>query len=319
MGLPTEKIIRIDFGHLKTINPIVLKRLFQSTSALSQEVSKLKPDLVVTNTARAFVLVGLSRLAVDKVAFIRDYDYPKFIFKVLKERFSKLMFVSNDVKRFYDSSGEVIYVPSDMGQQVEQLAESTRKKTRQSWGVGEEDILVGYAGRLVGWKGVLTLVQAMATTQNQNIKAVIAGTGSGQEDNIEERVGQLVTSLGLEGRVKLTGFIDDMAPFFKALDIFTLTSVQPEPFATTVVASASAKVPVIATSVGGTSEFVKNNLTGLLVEPAQPEQLKEAIIKLATDKTLRAKLVKEAYSLSCDFTEEKVNTKILKIYEKFKQ
>ena len=52
--------------------------------------------------------------------------------------------------------------------------------------------------------------------------------------------------------------------------------------------------PVIGTNVGGVPDIIKNNETGLLVEPENSIQISEAINKLLNDRILRDKLTENA-------------------------
>jgi glycosyltransferase involved in cell wall biosynthesis len=52
----------------------------------------------------------------------------------------------------------------------------------------------------------------------------------------------------------------------------------------------AARLPVIATSVGGTPEIIESGVTGLLVSPADPRALSAAILQLLNDKELRRRL-----------------------------
>ena len=76
------------------------------------------------------------------------------------------------------------------------------------------------------------------------------------------------------------------------------------------------KVPVIATNVGGISELVKHNQTGILVSSQNPEKLKIAINKLLENFELQEILKENAYNfiLEC-FTWEKLLPKYIKFYK----
>ncbi len=76
------------------------------------------------------------------------------------------------------------------------------------------------------------------------------------------------------------------------------------------------KIPVIATSVGGIPELVKNNETGLLTEPENSELLLKKINELLDDKSLQQKLSLNAFDfVTRDFTWEKILPKYIQFYE----
>jgi glycosyltransferase involved in cell wall biosynthesis len=76
------------------------------------------------------------------------------------------------------------------------------------------------------------------------------------------------------------------------------------------------KVPVIATNVGGISELVKHNQTGILVSSQNPEKLKIAINKLLENFELQEILKENAYNFILEyFTWEKLLPKYIKFYK----
>ena len=87
-------------------------------------------------------------------------------------------------------------------------------------------------------------------------------------------------------------YIPDAFRYLKAFDIFVLPSIK-EGFPWVVLEAMAAEVPIIATRVGALPEIIEDNKNGILINPAKPEELAEAIKKLAKNKDLREKLSKE--------------------------
>jgi len=76
------------------------------------------------------------------------------------------------------------------------------------------------------------------------------------------------------------------------------------------------KVPVIATNVGGISELVKHNQTGILVPSPNPEKLKIAINDLLENFELQEILKENAYNFILEyFTWDKLLPKYVKFYK----
>ena len=76
------------------------------------------------------------------------------------------------------------------------------------------------------------------------------------------------------------------------------------------------KIPVIATSVGDIPEVVKNNETGVLVSPNDPQSLLEAINSLLEDKDKASKMAENAYDLIIEnFTWDKLISKYVDFYK----
>ena len=77
------------------------------------------------------------------------------------------------------------------------------------------------------------------------------------------------------------------------------------------------KIPVIATSVGDIPEVIKNNETGILVPPNDPQSLLDAVNSLLEDREKTSKMVEHAYDFIIEnFTWEVLLPKYIEIYEK---
>ncbi len=76
------------------------------------------------------------------------------------------------------------------------------------------------------------------------------------------------------------------------------------------------KIPVIATAVGGIPELIKNNETGLLIEPENPEILLKKINQLLLDQPLREKISSNGYNFVINnFTWKKILPNYIKFYK----
>jgi glycosyltransferase involved in cell wall biosynthesis len=82
--------------------------------------------------------------------------------------------------------------------------------------------------------------------------------------------------------VLLLGERRDMPELFAASDLVVLPSLS-EALPTVLMEAAAMGKPVVATQVGGTPEIVRHELTGLLVSPADPAALAQAVSALLLD------------------------------------
>ncbi len=76
------------------------------------------------------------------------------------------------------------------------------------------------------------------------------------------------------------------------------------------------KIPVVATSVGDIPEVIKNNETGILVSPNDPQSLLEAINSLLENKEKASKIAEHAHDFIIkNFTWEKLISKYIDFYK----
>lgn len=139
-------------------------------------------------------------------------------------------------------------------------------------------------------KGYPYLIEAIKTMIAKNPPAVEkyrwVFIGDGPEiDNIKK----LAKEQGVENYIKFLGQYDNAYKYLKAFDYFVLPSIK-EGLPYTLLEAGLAGAPTISTRVGGIPEIITDQKTGLLVAPANPLSLAEAMEKISTDSELANKL-----------------------------
>ena len=157
-----------------------------------------------------------------------------------------------------------------------------------------------FAGRLGPQKAVGVLLAALADVDGASL--VVAGDGP-ERAALERRAAEL----GLDGRVRFIGSVprETVLRLFRAADAAVLPSAW-ENFPHTVVEALAVGCPVIATSVGGVPEVVRDGENGLLVAPNDASALAEAIERFFTDAALRERLAAAAPASVVGYSEESV-------------
>jgi glycosyltransferase involved in cell wall biosynthesis len=102
-----------------------------------------------------------------------------------------------------------------------------------------------------------------------------------------------VLDLGLEHRVRLLGHWTRVPAQLRSLDIFVLAS-KFEPFGVAILEAKAAGVAIVATRVNEVPEILSDGESGLLTPPEDPDGMARALVMLATDPALRARLGRRA-------------------------
>jgi glycogen(starch) synthase len=141
-------------------------------------------------------------------------------------------------------------------------------------------------GRHVPQKGFDILVRAFARAELPDHDLVIAGDGP-ERPRLEEHA----RNLGISPRVRFPGKADraTTVALFKGCEFFVLPSRQ-EPMGIVNLEAMAAGKAVVASRVGGVPEIVVDGVTGILVEPENPEPLAAVLPLLAADADLRSRL-----------------------------
>lgn len=147
-------------------------------------------------------------------------------------------------------------------------------------------------GRLTSWKGQAEFIESLAQIRHLPFTALCIGEidkGSSYVKTINEKIARYK----LEDKVKLVGHCDDMPAAIMTGDLIVSASTsQPEAFGKVAIEAMAMAKPIVATGHGGSLETIVNNVTGLLVEPGNIQQMAETIARLLHDGQFRKKLGK---------------------------
>ncbi len=151
------------------------------------------------------------------------------------------------------------------GVDTARFAPGDKAAARAALGLPQDVPLVGVAARLEPVKGVDLAVAAMALLPPGAL-LVVAGDG-GQAQALRAQA----AALGVAERVRFLGLVQDMAGFYRALDVYCLPS-RNEGLPLALLEAQSSGLPVVATRVGGVPAAV-DPLSATLVPPEDPAAL----------------------------------------------
>lgn len=153
---------------------------------------------------------------------------------------------------------------------------------RESFGVGENEILFGYIGGFRAEKNLGLLLRAFHSAQLPNAKLLMVGEGPCRSE-LEEAV----RDLGIQSKVIFTGHQLDPAPFLSMLDVFVMSSATEQVSNAQLEAMASG-LPVICTDVGDCRDLLGATASSCLVPPGDMNAFKCALHEIGTNLELRA-------------------------------
>ena len=169
------------------------------------------------------------------------------------------------------------------------------------------DKFIIFAGRLATNKGIPDLIKAISLEGSKRFDLVVMGADMGLGEDLDK--------LALSKNVKMhrIGHVDDETyrSALSAAEVLVLPS-EYEAFGIVLLEAAAARTPVVAASVGGTSEAMSEGKNGLLVDYSDPKSLSEAIFTILDDD----KLSKELGSFGRDFAKNFSWSNIVDLMEK---
>ena len=177
-----------------------------------------------------------------------------------------------------------------------------------------DGIVLMAAGRLTWAKGYEDLIQALAilVKEDDRIYCLVAGDGE-----LRESLQTLIEQMGLPQHIILLGHLSrqKVLSLIASCDIFVMPS-RSEGTPIALLEAASFGKPIVATSVGGIPELVKNEDECLLVESGDVFELANSIRRLIQDKALSKRLGEGAYRrVRSDFSIDAQALSTIQTYE----
>lgn len=160
--------------------------------------------------------------------------------------------------------------------------EDARARARALLGVGEDAPVIGMVANLRPVKRVDVFVRAAALVRAARPDAVFVVAGEGPERQALE---ELARSLGLGGSLRLLGRRLDVPRLLPGFDVGVLTS-DSESFSNSLLEFMAAGLPVVTTDVGGCREALDGSEAGMVVAPANHEEVAESVLAILGDPEL---------------------------------
>jgi glycosyltransferase involved in cell wall biosynthesis len=201
-------------------------------------------------------------------------------------------------------------VPSGVPVRAFRAASPGRDAARGALGIPRDAFVVAALGRLVPIKGFDLLIEALPPLAAAVPTARLLVIGDGPlRDQFERRA----EALGMSPRLTITGARTDVPAVLAAADVLAAPS-RNEGMGRAIVEAMALGVPVVGTRVGGIPAVIVDGESGRLVDPENAAALAGALIELALDDRLRAKLGEGAAERSELFSTEVSAARLLAVY-----
>ncbi len=169
-----------------------------------------------------------------------------------------------------------------------------------------------FVGRLEPRKGIRTLFQAMnkVVRKNKNVRLIVVGKGALKN----------LYSYGLREAKDYVVFehfvpFEELPRYYATCDIFCSPATGNESFGIVLLEAMASGKPVVATSIPGYRDVVRNGIDGKLVPPRNPYRLAVALLNFIKDPTLREKMGKEGRKRSLSYSWDNVSRQVEEFYK----
>jgi glycosyltransferase involved in cell wall biosynthesis len=253
-------------------------------AALARLARRRNAALVHSNTSVVLGGAPAARLAgIPHVWHVREI-YAAFgrgfaVYRRLLERAAALPCVSDAVRAQFGPAAPALTVHDGLAIDP---TRAPRAAARAALGLPEAAFVVALLGRIASWKGQDVLMRALAALPEDGVALIAGAPWPGDEAQLE-RLRGLAASLGVGGRVRFAGVLEDPGLVFGAADVVAVPSTLPDPFPNSALEAAAAGCCVVGAGHGGLVEMLRDGETGLLVAPGDPAALAAVLRALRDD------------------------------------
>ena len=185
---------------------------------------------------------------------------------------------------------KVVYLGAPLDEFARPRPGGEREATRASWGMTDQDFVIGSVTRLHESKGNEYLVRAarLVLDERPNARFIVFGEGP-----LRPSLEALATELGIADRFAFGGFVADVPRVLAAFDVEVFPSLW-EGTPLTVFEAMAASRPIVATDADGLAEVLRHEDTALVVPRRDAPALARALVRVMDDGNLRARLAGRA-------------------------
>ncbi|RJR31924.1 glycosyltransferase family 1 protein [Candidatus Parcubacteria bacterium] len=192
----------------------------------------------------------------------------------------------------YGYTGKVDVIPNgvDLAVFTRRFNDETRERLKTDLGIKPDEKVIITTSRLVAKNAVSDLIRSV---RNLPVRLIILGKGK-----LENRLRALSQEIGNHNKVIFLGEkkYAEIPGYLAIADIFCRPSLS-EGLGNSFLEAMAAKVPVVATPVGGILDFLTDRKTGLFCEVRNPASISEKINEILNNDGLRRQLTDNAYKM----------------------
>lgn len=263
-------------------------------------------------------------------AYVLGLRFPAILhrrvdFPTAQNIFSAWKYHCNGIKKIICVSKEVqsvMNVHPKIGQKLEVIYDSVeiekfqkingRQILEQEYPILQGKFIVANIAALVDHKDLPTYIKAahylVKVLQVKNLHFLIIGDGV-----IKKKLQQMISDYHLEKVITMTGHRTDLPQILNGIDLYTFTS-KLEGFGSTILEVMSARVPIIATNIGGPREILTHQKNALLIPVGDYIALAHQIDDLKNNTDFACQLKEKAFQTVQQFSIQKHIEQIENLY-----
>ena len=179
---------------------------------------------------------------------------------------------------------------------------------RRAHGIGDDEVVVSFLGRLVLEKGLDVFSDAVEAARAKGIPLRVVAIGDGPARSyFQERLPDAIFTGQLTG--------EELATALASTDVFLNPSIT-ETFGNVTLEAMASELPVIAAAASGTTSLVNDGVNGRLVEPGDLDAFAEALAEYQRRPELRASHGAAGLEFARTMDWDSINAVVMHVYER---
>jgi glycosyltransferase involved in cell wall biosynthesis len=178
---------------------------------------------------------------------------------------------------------------------------------------------VGVVARFAPLKGQHIFLDAIELVLPKHPEAqfLLAGAPLFGEETYEAQIRNRASASIARDNIEFPGFVGDVSPLLRSLDVVVHPSIHPEGLGQTVIEAMMCGKPVIASAAGGSAELIEDGVTGRLIPPGDSIALATAIDDLLSHPALASEMGRRARDVAVSrYDIRKTARQIQEVYER---
>lgn len=267
--------------------------------------------LMIPKIRAIFSFHGRSHQELSGIGIRRKYAQivlSRFFDQIITLTESMKLEIINDFR----ISGKKIEIISN-GVHFENFSQGIRKNIRRQLNISQDDLVIGFVGRLDPVKNIPTLIAAFDLLSRKPGEYWLVIVGGGDE---EQRLRSEAFRGPCADRILFTGFVENVQDYMHAFDIYAQSSLY-EGLSNTILEAMSLGLPVVCSRVGGNVDIVKDGETGFLFDCYDYKNLSKIFYDLLSNPELRYKIKENCENIILnDYSIENMVAAYTSFYEK---
>lgn len=285
---------------------LLLKEYFISSKPVRKEllciIKQLSPSVIHhnneiflnRNAVRAGIKAGLPQIIHERSLGKYGHNYVnKIIDRMLMRKVAHRIDITRAVaihfNRLYPATTTKSIVLHDIVDIEKFKPALPGSELKDSFGIIKDTVVITYIGRIIKWKGLHVLIEAIALIKNKlpDYKVLIVGPddeGIGSS-KYKASMQKIIDDLGLTENFIFTGNRNDIPAIINISDVVVHCSIKPEPQGLIIIEALLCKKPVIAVANAGSGEMI-NKYGGIPLQPVNAAKLAEKLEDLLIKKSI---------------------------------